>query len=94
MKRKSWIASAIFLLILVVLSCSSQENITSIQVLFSPEGGCTDAIVGELTKARKEILVQAYSFTSQPIAKALVDAHKRGVLTEIILDKSGAALYT
>jgi phosphatidylserine/phosphatidylglycerophosphate/cardiolipin synthase-like enzyme len=88
MKRKSWIASAIFLLILVVLSCSSQENITSIQVLFSPEGGCTDAIVGELTKARKEILVQAYSFTSQPIAKALVDAHKRGVLTEIILDKS------
>jgi len=26
-----------------------------------------------------EILVQAYSFASVPIAKALVDAHKRGV---------------
>jgi phosphatidylserine/phosphatidylglycerophosphate/cardiolipin synthase-like enzyme len=44
--------------------------------------------VGELNKAKREILVQAYSFTSQPIAKALVEAHKRGVRTEIILDKS------
>jgi phosphatidylserine/phosphatidylglycerophosphate/cardiolipin synthase-like enzyme len=58
------------------------------QVYFSPHGGCTNAIVGEVNKARKEILVQAYSFTSQPIAKAIVDAHKRGVRTEIILDKS------
>ena len=28
------------------------------------------------------------SFTSAPIAKALVDAHKRGVKVEVILDKS------
>jgi len=34
------------------------------------------------------ILVQAYSFTSIPIAKALVDAHKRGVDVRVILDKS------
>ena len=33
-------------------------------------------------------MVQAYSFTSAPIAKALVDAHKRGVKVEIVLDKS------
>jgi hypothetical protein len=32
--------------------------------------------------------VQAYSFTSKEIAKALVDAHKRGVHVETILDKS------
>ena len=56
--------------------------------IFWPQGGCTDAIVGEISKAQKEVLVQAYSFTSKPIAKALVDAHKRGVHTEIILDKS------
>jgi phosphatidylserine/phosphatidylglycerophosphate/cardiolipin synthase-like enzyme len=42
-----------------------------------------------------EILVQAYSFTSAPIAKALVDAHKRGVSVEAILDKSQrTAKYT
>jgi len=33
-------------------------------------------------------LVQAYSFTSAPIAKALLNAHKRGVKVEVILDKS------
>jgi phosphatidylserine/phosphatidylglycerophosphate/cardiolipin synthase-like enzyme len=44
--------------------------------------------VREINQAKREILVQAYSFTSKPIAKALVEAHKRGVKTEIILDKS------
>lgn len=48
---------------------------TSIQVYFSPDGGCTDAINKVLGQARQEILVQAYSFTSAPIAKALLDAH-------------------
>jgi phosphatidylserine/phosphatidylglycerophosphate/cardiolipin synthase-like enzyme len=32
--------------------------------------------------------VQAYSFTSAPIAKALVEAHQRGVRVEVLLDKS------
>jgi len=34
------------------------------------------------------VLVQAYSFTSAPIAKALLNAHKRGIKVEVILDKS------
>ena len=38
--------------------------------------------------ARKQILVEAYSFTSEPIAVALIDAEKRGVDVEVILDKS------
>jgi len=63
-------------------------NNTPAHVHFSPNGGCTDAIVKEVGKAKSEILVQAYSFTSKDIAKAPVDAHKRGVHTEIILDKS------
>ena len=57
-------------------------------VFFSPKGGCTEAVVSELSKAKKTVLVQAYSFTSAPIAKALVDAHKRGVKVLVILDKS------
>ena len=58
------------------------------QVYFSPSGGCTDAIVNEIDNAKLEILVQAYSFTSTPIAKALISAFKRGVKVEAILDKS------
>jgi phosphatidylserine/phosphatidylglycerophosphate/cardiolipin synthase-like enzyme len=59
-----------------------------ITVYFSPRGGCTDAIMAELGHATNNILVQAYSFTSAPIAKASVDAHKRGVKIEVVLDKS------
>jgi phosphatidylserine/phosphatidylglycerophosphate/cardiolipin synthase-like enzyme len=57
-------------------------------VYFSPDGGATKAIVRAIDGATLEVLVQAYSFTSAPIAKALVDAHKRGVSVEAILDKS------
>jgi phosphatidylserine/phosphatidylglycerophosphate/cardiolipin synthase-like enzyme len=57
-------------------------------ICFTPGGSCTDLIVKALGEARSSILVQAYSFTSAPIAKALLDAHKRGLRVEVILDKS------
>jgi phosphatidylserine/phosphatidylglycerophosphate/cardiolipin synthase-like enzyme len=57
-------------------------------VYFSPNGHCTQAIIQELDKAKTSILMQAYSFTSAPIAKSLLEAHKRGVKVEVILDKS------
>jgi phosphatidylserine/phosphatidylglycerophosphate/cardiolipin synthase-like enzyme len=58
------------------------------EVYFSPKGGCTEAVVAALDKAKTSVLVQAYSFTSAPIAKALVDAARRGVQVEVVLDKS------
>jgi phosphatidylserine/phosphatidylglycerophosphate/cardiolipin synthase-like enzyme len=48
-------------------------------VCFTPGGNCTDLIVNAIAGAKTSILVQAYSFTSAPIAKALLEAHKRGV---------------
>lgn len=69
--------------------CSGgKEQPPSIQVFFSPGGGCTEAVVENLARAKKSIFVQAYSFTSAPIAKALVDAHRRGVKVQVILDSS------
>jgi len=85
------------LFLFLLYACSSppssiSSNLTgvapSIEVFFSPKGGATDAVVHELGNAKKEILVQAYSFTSAPIAKALVDAHKRGVKVTVVLDRS------
>jgi phosphatidylserine/phosphatidylglycerophosphate/cardiolipin synthase-like enzyme len=55
---------------------------------FSPKGGCQEAILNELKAARREILVQAYSFTAEPLALAMVEAKKQGVIVEIVLDKS------
>lgn len=58
------------------------------RLCFSPRSGCTEAIVKQIESAKTEILVQAYSFTSAPIAAALVKSHKKGVKVEAILDKS------
>ena len=63
----------------------------AIQVFFSPAGGCTEAVVETLGHAKQSVLVQAYSFTSAPIARALVDARRRGVGVQVILDPSQAA---
>ena len=77
---------------IVALLCwvlvSARVSADPLSVYFSPDGGCTQAIVDEVGKAKKTVLVQAYSFTSDPIAKALVAAKKRGVDVEAILDKT------
>lgn len=60
----------------------------STAVYFSPDGGGTEAIVREINRAQFRIWVQAYGFTSAPIAEALIAAHKRGVEVVAVLDKS------
>ncbi len=72
----------------VVASGPIQGSPGGIEVYFSPHGGCTDAVVRELDAAKDSVLVQAYTFTSSPIAKALVAARGRGVNVQVILDKS------
>ena len=84
------------LFFLLLATCASpaspppppQPTPVALSVYFSPKGGATEAIVQQLDKAKTSILVQAYSFTSAPIAKALVAAHEKGVKVQIILDKS------
>ena len=76
------------LLLLAATPVYAQQCPQDVHPYFSPNGGCTQAIVEQLNAAKKSVLVQAYSFTSAPIAKALVDAKKRGVDVRVILDKS------
>lgn len=74
-----------------VASTSHSFNVTShttqSYVYFSPHGGAQSAIVSAIGQANKTIHVQAYSFTSRPIADALIEARWRGVQVAIILDK-------
>lgn len=74
--------------VLLVLFFAFSLHAAEVQVFFSPKGGCTEAVVENLNQAKSNILVQAYSFTSAPIAKALVEAHRRGINVQVILDKS------
>ncbi len=89
--RRPVLACFAVALLLLIPSCAnraSDRSSADMQVYFSPQGGCTAAVVNALNGARETVLVQAYTFTSAPIAKALVDAHKRGVNVQVILDKS------
>lgn len=84
-----WILVTLLLSCVATLpACRQDPTTTQIDVRFSPKGGCTERIIEALDRARESVLVQAYSFTSAPIAKALVDAHKRGVDVTVILDSS------
>ena len=87
MKRiTTTVLSFLLLSFVAITAFAFQADIT--KVCFSPRGGCTENIVEQINAAKLEILVQAYSFTSAPIAKALTDAFKRGVKVQVILDKS------
>ena len=85
MKKKT--LTLLWLILFLEATCSLALA-GSIRVYFSPNGGCTDAILSQLSQAKTEILLQAYSFTSKPIAQALIQAQKRGVRITAVLDKS------
>jgi phospholipase D len=57
-------------------------------VRFSPRGGCLELVQETIRKAKKQILVQAYSLTSLPIINELIAAHQRGVVVRILVDRS------
>lgn len=58
----------------------------AIKIMFSPNGGCQQAAIDAINSAKSEIHLQAYSFTSAPIANALIAAQARGVKVSAILD--------
>ena len=61
---------------------------TKYEVCFTPGEDCTALIVNEINEANASVYLQAYSFTSKPIARAIADAKRRGIDVEVILDKS------
>lgn len=63
-------------------------DMTNCEVKFSPKGGITKMLVDHISAAKTSIHVSAYSFTSTPIAAALVAAKTRGIEVSVILDDS------
>ncbi|WP_353274794.1 phospholipase D family protein [Wolbachia endosymbiont (group B) of Hofmannophila pseudospretella] len=75
----------IFLTCLLLSGCVSCPSTT---VCFTPRENCTNLIIDSIDHAKGSVLVQAYSFTSKPIAKSLIEAKERGVDIKVILDES------
>ncbi|NDE18981.1 MAG: DUF1669 domain-containing protein [Alphaproteobacteria bacterium] len=61
---------------------------SEVNTCFTPPAGCGTVIAGLISKAQDSIYIQAYGFTSGEIAKALINAHERGVKVRVLLDKS------
>lgn len=59
----------------------------AVQACFSPQGKCSTHIVREIENARRELLVAVYAFTSDDLFAALVQAKKRGLMVQVIIDR-------
>jgi phosphatidylserine/phosphatidylglycerophosphate/cardiolipin synthase-like enzyme len=57
-----------------------------IQVAFTPEDDAGALVVSAIDAAKKQVLVQAFSFTHREIARALVMARRRGVDVQFLAD--------
>ncbi|HEV7413451.1 MAG TPA: phospholipase D family protein [Casimicrobiaceae bacterium] len=63
----------------------------SIETAFTPGDRIDNLIIAAIGGAKREVLVNAYSFTQRRIAGALVAARKRGVSVQVIADSQQAA---
>ena len=60
-----------------------------IEVAFSPNEGSEQLVLKVIDSAKSEIKMLAYSFTSTPVVKALVQAKKKGVSVSLVVDHKG-----
>lgn len=59
----------------------------TVKAVFSQQDDVAGQIIDALRQARRQILVQAFSFTHDGIARALIEAHQRGVEVKLIADR-------
>lgn len=60
---------------------------TDIKVMFGPKGGIEEEVWSRIKNAKTTIFVMAYDLTSEPIAKSLLEAHRRGVKVSLVVDR-------
>jgi len=58
----------------------------TVQYAFTPGNRADAMIIAAIASARRQVLVQAYSFTHRRIAEALVSARNRGIDVAMIAD--------
>ena len=63
----------------------------SIETAFTPGDRIDNLVIAAIAAAKREVLVNAYSFTQRRISGALVAARKRGVSVQVIADSQQAA---
>ena len=63
---------------------------TNINAYFAPENNIENIILGRIKWAKKSIRFMAFSFTSAPIAEAMIKKFKEGVAVSGVFEKRGS----
>ena len=87
MLRRFALALTLLLLVSVAAAPKPAASEDGIDVYFSPNGGAGQAIVREIKGAKSSLDIAAYTYTHTEIAKATMEAHKRGVKVRVVRDK-------
>ncbi len=88
-RRRSALAVLVVVATLASGALRASETLNargSVEIAFSPADDPEAALLRLIDRARETLHVQAYVFTSRPIAKALIAAHRRGVQVEVLAD--------
>ena len=94
---KCWVVACFFLVVVDARAQATvQANDTNslkslaqaevVGIYFTPPSDVAAAVIEVIDQGQSEVLVQAYGFTHNGIAQALVRAHARGVKVKVLLD--------
>ncbi|BEM07375.1 phospholipase D (plasmid) [Serratia marcescens] len=83
---------AVFALLLCL--ASSRVQAASVMTGFSPGGTAQQVVLVAIGSAQVSIDMAAYSFTSKPVATALLAAQGRGVSVRVVADRKANSKYT
>lgn len=81
-----WVALAVPPGVMALDTSNVVAGSGTIEFAFTPGDDAASRIVHAIDVARVQVLVQAFSFTHEAIAEALVRAHQRGLDVKVIAD--------
>jgi phosphatidylserine/phosphatidylglycerophosphate/cardiolipin synthase-like enzyme len=75
------------------LFSAEKGAVANYQILFSPEDCIADKLISLIKKEKKSIMAAVYCLMHKDIIQALIDAHRRGVRVEVIVDPFSAKAH-
>jgi phosphatidylserine/phosphatidylglycerophosphate/cardiolipin synthase-like enzyme len=88
---KCWLICVLALLSPAVVAATELPASGTVQVLFTPWDDAEGALLREIGAAKQSIHGQAFLITSRNIARALTEAHDRGVRVSLLADREMVA---
>lgn len=77
-----------------IFKLKQQVEVEILGIYFSPKGGCEQQVIYWISRANSSIHILIYSFTSDSIGDALIEAHNRGIEIKIVFEKSQVSKYS